>query len=209
MKMSIKAKLIGGFIITAFIAAIVGGIGLYALNKTNDLVTDVDKKSEQIIITKIKREFPSHSILAEESGEENNDASCKWIIDPLDGTTNYTHSFPFFCVSIGVSLGGSMKVGVVYDPSRDEIFTAEEKEGAFLNGKRIDVSKWDSISNSLIATGFAYDISGKVANIDHFKIQSKILVKMRRVFKGTWVPLSYIKSRSRSSWWIAAIVAEN
>lgn len=135
----------------------------------NDLVTDVDKRSEQIIITKIKSEFPSHSILAEESGEENNDSTFKWIIDPLDGTTNYTHSFPFFCVSIGVSLGSSMKLGVVYDPSRNEFFTAEENKGAFLNGNRIDVSKWGSVGDSLIATGFAYDISGKIANIDHFK----------------------------------------
>jgi myo-inositol-1(or 4)-monophosphatase len=133
-----------------------------------DLVTDVDKNSEKLIIARIKKEFPSHSILAEESGEHVNGDACRWIIDPLDGTTNYAHGFPFFCVSIGIDLGGSIKIGVVYDPSRDELFVAEEGKGAFLNDKRIKVSENKKIRDSLIATGFPYDPERKLDKMDLF-----------------------------------------
>ncbi|MBD3426256.1 MAG: inositol monophosphatase [Candidatus Omnitrophica bacterium] len=134
----------------------------------NDLVTDVDKGSEKIIISRIKNEFPEHSILAEESGEEDAGSVFRWVIDPLDGTTNYTHSFPFFCVSIGVLYGKKVIAGVVYDPSRDELFTAIDGSGAFLNGMPIKVSGAQAVKDSLIATGFAYNIQTKKENVSYF-----------------------------------------
>ncbi len=166
--------------------------GTYALNRMGNLVeishkggftnlvTDVDKKCEKGIIDRIKKEFPSHSILAEESGEEVTGGPFRWIVDPLDGTTNYAHAFPVFCVSIGVVSGGSVKVAVVYDPSRDELFTAEEGKGAFLNGRPINVSDMEKVRDSLLATGFAYNIEGKLANIKYFKVMMEKAQAVRR-----------------------------
>ena len=134
----------------------------------NDLVTDVDKGSEKIIIDKIKKSFPEHSILAEESGEHDAGDNIKWVIDPLDGTTNYAHAFPSFCVSIGVIVSGSVKVGVVYDPTRDELFFAAKGAGAFLNGNPMKVSGVPSVSEALVATGFGYDLNDKLANVGYF-----------------------------------------
>lgn len=101
-----------------------------------NLVTEIDKGSEKKIIEFIKSKFPNHGILAEESGETSKTSEYKWIIDPLDGTTNYTHSFPVFCVSIALEYKGEVIIGVVYDPNLDELFYAEKGKGAFLNGKK-------------------------------------------------------------------------
>ena len=146
----------------------------------NDLVTDVDKKCESIIIGKIKDNFPSHSILAEESGEDVEEKEYLWVVDPLDGTTNYAHGLPIYCTSIGVMLEGNAKFGVVYDPSRDELFSAEEGKGAFLNSERIRVSDTDSVGRSLIATGFAYSVEGKIANLPHLTEMLKYAQAVRR-----------------------------
>lgn len=134
-----------------------------------DLVTDVDKGSEKIIIDRIKKIFPEHSILAEESGEHDVGGEVRWVIDPLDGTTNYSHSFPAFCVSIGVIINGAVRIGVVYDPSRDELFTATEGHGALLNKKPIKVSSVSTVQESLVATGFGYNVDEKMSNIGYFK----------------------------------------
>lgn len=138
----------------------------------NDLVTDVDKHCEEIIIDRIKKDFPGHSILAEESGGNAGEKGFSWIIDPLDGTTNYAHGFPFFCASIGVvahdAKQSAVKIGVVYDPSREELFSAEEGKGAFLNKTRINVSDSKKVRDSLIATGFAYDVTKKVRMLPYF-----------------------------------------
>lgn len=134
-----------------------------------DLVTEVDRASEDLIIGEIRKAFPAHGILAEESPEVVGESPCKWIVDPLDGTTNYSHAFPFFCVSIGFEEAGEAAFGVVYDPMLDELFTAEPGHGAFLNGKRIAVSGTDALERSLLATGFPYDLrSTKENNLDHF-----------------------------------------
>jgi myo-inositol-1(or 4)-monophosphatase len=166
----------------------------------NNLVTDVDRKCEGIIIDSITREFPSHSILAEESGEHNPGGFFKWIVDPLDGTTNYTHGFPVFCVSIGVMSGDSVRVGVVYDPMRDELFTAEEGKGAFLNNSRIRVSRSEEVQDSLIATGFAYNIEGKIANVDHFKIMLKKAQAVRRAGSAV-IDLCYVACGRFDGFW--------
>jgi len=166
----------------------------------NDLVTDVDRKCEEIIISRIRKEFPSHSILAEESGEDITGSTFKWVIDPLDGTVNYAHGFPVFCVSIGIISEGSAKTGVVYDPSRDELFTAEQGKGAFLNGRRINVSEREAVRDSLIATGFAYDISGKAANIDHFKRMLHKAQALRRAGSAA-IDLCYVACGRFDGFW--------
>jgi len=123
-----------------------------------DLVTDVDRASEAIIVEGIQRARPADAILAEEGGgRDAPDASWRWVIDPLDGTTNYAHGYPCFCVSIGVEWEGAPDVGVVYDPMRDELFHAIRGEGAFRNGHRIRVSREADLGRSLLATGFSYD----------------------------------------------------
>jgi myo-inositol-1(or 4)-monophosphatase len=121
----------------------------------NDFVTQVDQAAEAAIIEVIKDHHPDHAILAEESGATG-DHEYQWIIDPLDGTTNYLHGFPVFSVSIAVARRGEIEHGVVYDPLRQEIFTASRGQGAQLDGRRIRVSKRTSLKPSLVATGFPY-----------------------------------------------------
>jgi myo-inositol-1(or 4)-monophosphatase len=136
---------------------------------TIDLVTEADKMSEDLILTQISRRYPGHGILSEESDARNERAAARWIIDPLDGTTNYAHGFPFFCVSIAFEQDGIMEAGVIYDPLRDELFQATRGGGAFLNGRRIHVSAVDELSRALLATGFPYDIRvSRQNNLDYF-----------------------------------------
>lgn len=134
-----------------------------AVHKKGDinLVTEADLASEALIIDRIKSHYPKHAILAEESGEAvviGNDASWKWIIDPLDGTTNYAHGYPCWCVTIALEYNGEVVIGVTYDPTRNELFAAERRKGATLNGKPIRVSDRDKLGDALIVTGFPYDI---------------------------------------------------
>jgi myo-inositol-1(or 4)-monophosphatase len=126
-----------------------------------NLVTIADKEAESVIIRRIRERYPSHAILAEESGaSEGNEG--KWIIDPLDGTTNFAHQYPFFCVSIAFELAGQLLCGAVYDPWRDEMFSAERGNGSFMNGKRIRVSEVDKVADALIMTGFSYGVRDKM-----------------------------------------------
>jgi myo-inositol-1(or 4)-monophosphatase len=121
-----------------------------------DFVTRVDKEAEQIILKIIKSEFPDHDILAEESKKDVESAGYRWIIDPLDGTTNFIHGFPVTAVSIALQHQREIIVGAVLDPFRNELFTAAKGEGAYLNGKKIHVSKTDTMGSALIATGFPF-----------------------------------------------------
>ncbi len=121
----------------------------------NDYATEVDRMAEQDIIRIIKAAFPEHAILAEESGQHpGNDYV--WIIDPLDGTTNFIHGFPVYAVSIALQIKGKIEVGVVYDPLRDELFTAERGGGAMLNNRRIRVTRQAGLNGALIGTGFPF-----------------------------------------------------
>lgn len=122
-----------------------------------NLVTIADKKSEELIVGGILSRYPGHSILAEESGATQAGAAVKWVIDPLDGTTNFAHGYPFYCVSIGVEVDGEMTCGVVYDPVRDELFTAARGRGAFCDGEALKVSGVDQLSHALLITGFPYN----------------------------------------------------
>jgi myo-inositol-1(or 4)-monophosphatase len=122
-----------------------------------ELVTDADHASEALIVTAIAQQFPHHAILAEESGGAIGPQGYTWLIDPLDGTNNYAHGFPVFSVSLGLLKDGEPLVGVVYDPTRDELFSAERGQGARCNGRRIHVSETPTLAAALIATGFPYD----------------------------------------------------
>jgi myo-inositol-1(or 4)-monophosphatase len=150
------------------------GRNLRISNKSElDLVTESDLASERLIIDRIKTYYPRHAILAEESGTnppatDGEQSDWRWIIDPLDGTTNYAHGYPCFCVSIGLEHKGRIEVGVVYDPMRDECFAAERGEGAALNGKRIQVSPAPNLASALLCTGFPYDVRERSEFARHF-----------------------------------------
>jgi len=121
----------------------------------NDYVSEADRAAEKAVINCILKHYPDHAILAEESGFQG-ESDTVWIIDPLDGTTNYLHGFPVFCVSIGVQVNGRMEHGVVYDPLRQEIFTASRGQGAHLESRRIRVSGQNQLDHALIGTGFPF-----------------------------------------------------
>lgn len=134
-----------------------------------NLVTEADHNSEKLILQMIKSVFPWHSFLAEETGEIKNKSEYKWIIDPLDGTTNFAHGFPVFCVSIALEKQKEVILGVIYNPNLEELFTAVRNQGAFLNKKRISVSRTGKLSQSLLATGFPYDLHfTQETNLEHF-----------------------------------------
>src|SRR3954468_21442154 len=125
-----------------------------------NLVTEADLASEKIIIERIRSYYSKHAILAEESGDAvllEGDNKWKWIIDPLDGTTNYAHGYPCFCVTLALEHDGEIVIGVTFDPTRNELFAAERGKGASLNNKPIRVSQTEDLGNSLIVTGFPYD----------------------------------------------------
>lgn len=165
-----------------------------------NLVSEIDKGSEKKIIDIIKRHFPAHGILAEESGASGT-SDYKWIIDPLDGTTNFLHGLPLYCVTIGLEYKGEVVAGVVYDPNLDELFTAERGSGAYLNGKRMQVSKSRELIQSLLVTGFPYDIANNPDNaIEHFV---NFLVKgqgIRRLGSAA-MDLSYIAAGRLDGFW--------
>ncbi len=146
-----------------------------------NLVTEADLASERYIIKAIEKKFPNHSILAEEESAKNKASEFKWIIDPLDGTTNFAHGFPFYCVSIALEYRGEIILGVVYDPQREELFHATIGGGSFLNGKKIHVTEETKLSRALLATGFPYDIgSSNEDNLKNFARFAKVARGIRR-----------------------------
>jgi myo-inositol-1(or 4)-monophosphatase len=128
-----------------------------------DLVTEVDRACELAVVETLRSRFPDHDIVAEESDFERRGARHVWFVDPLDGTTNFAHSYPMFCVSIALAKDGEIVAGAVYDALHEELFTAEKGGGAHLNGKRLHVSSADALIRSLIITGFPYDLHEKLA----------------------------------------------
>jgi myo-inositol-1(or 4)-monophosphatase len=149
------------------------GRALVVSNKGDiDLVTEADLACERFIIERIQTHYPRHSVLAEESGASAAEESgeYKWIIDPLDGTTNYAHGYPCFCVSIALEHTPSRRllIGVIYDPIRDEMFAAERRSGATLNGRRIRVTETDDLNRALLCTGFPYDVRERGEFARHF-----------------------------------------
>jgi len=137
-------------------------------NKLN-LVTKVDRECERTVLTILQKRFPTHNFWGEESGRGAGTSEYTWFVDPLDGTTNYAHSYPFFCCSIGLVKNDQPIAGVIYDVLRDECFTAEKSKGAFLNGKRLKVSSAKTLGESLVCTGFAYAVRETHYNLDNFQ----------------------------------------
>lgn len=138
-----------------------------------DLVTESDLAAERLIVERIRSHYPRHAILAEESGKSEHEGSAssayKWIIDPLDGTTNYAHGYPCYCVSIALERAGELVLGVIHDPTRDETFAAERGAGATLNGRRIRVSEIQELNEALLCTGYPYDVRGRDNFARNFK----------------------------------------
>ena len=124
----------------------------------SNIVAEMDRMAEALIVERIGSRFPDHAILAEESGVQTGSSRHRWIVDPLDGTTNYAHGMPFFAVSIALEVDGIVTLGVVYDPNRDECFTVRRGHGAFLNGTPMRVSDTATLDESLLSTGYPYDI---------------------------------------------------
>lgn len=138
----------------------------------NDRVTIADLESEKAIVDIIKGQFPEHNILAEEAKYEKTDSEYRWIIDPLDGTNNFSHGMPFFCCSIALEKSNELILGVVFDPIRKELFLAEKGKGSTLNGKKINVSKNKDMNDCLLIAGFHYNrgtpVLRSLVNIKHF-----------------------------------------
>ena len=126
-----------------------------------DLVTEVDVAVERMFREMIADRFPDHAVLAEELDNADGHATHCWVFDPIDGTTNYAHGLPIFCASLALEIDGVAAVGAVYDPTRRELFTAERGRGAFLNGVRLNVSRADTLIDSLLVTGFPYDVHAR------------------------------------------------
>lgn len=123
-----------------------------------NIVTEVDRRSERLIVELLRSRFPKHSILGEEGTNVAQSSEYKWVIDPLDGTTNYAHDYPIFCVSIALEENGEIIVAAVYQPIFEELFVAEKRGGAYLNGRRIQVSRVNQLRQALLSTGFPYDV---------------------------------------------------
>src|SRR5687767_471423 len=159
------------------------GAGLEVRSKhQNDFVTRVDTAAEEAILDVVRKSYPDHAILAEESGAAEGRAEYQWIIDPLDGTTNFIHGFPQYCVSIAIRRRDELAHGVVYDPNRNELFTASKGSGAYLNDRRIRVSKCLRLGDALVGTGFPFR---EGARIDLYSNQLKnIMQKCARVRRG-------------------------
>jgi myo-inositol-1(or 4)-monophosphatase len=130
-----------------------------------DLVTEADRSSEKLILQRIRAYWPDHEVIGEEGARIETGGDYRWYVDPLDGTTNFAHGFPVFCVSLGLTFRGKRKAAVLYDPTRDELFAAELGKGAYLNGQNIEVSKTAKLAQSLVATGFPSHKRHKSPNI--------------------------------------------
>lgn len=167
-----------------------------------NLVTDADRRSEQAVIDVIRKSFPTHSVLAEERGEQaGSDPEYQWVIDPLDGTTNFAHGYPAYCVSIGLEYRGSPILGVVLDPTRQELFLAEAGGGAFLNGTPLHVSRTPTLNRALLVTGFAYDIrESPENNLNHFSHFALRAQGMRRTGTAA-LDLCYVAAGRFDGFW--------
>ena len=174
-----------------------------------DIVTEFDHRSEALLVEHIQRHYPDHTIVTEESGLINGGGTHCWYLDPLDGTTNFAHGFPMFCVSIGYAVDNQMQLGAVYDPLRDECFCAQKDEGAWLNGTRLHVSSTANLVDSLLVTGFAYEIEGGnpdatdssyFANIEYFSRFTRCTQGVRRTGSAA-LDMCYVASRRVDGFW--------
>ena len=160
LNIAVRAARRAGSIINR--ATLDGGALQVRSKRANDFVTRVDGAAEEAVIDIVRKAYPDHGFIAEESGESTPDAEYLWIIDPLDGTTNFIHGFPQYAVSIAVQRRGTLEHAVVYDPTKNELFTASKGRGAFLNDRRIRVSKCLKLDDALVGTGFPFKELGRL-----------------------------------------------
>lgn len=166
-----------------------------------DIVTEVDRQSEAFLLGEIRRSYPDHRILAEESGSQAGDECCIWYVDPLDGTVNYAHDVPFFSISVGFQMEGELRLGVIYDPLRDECFCAERGRGAWLNGTPIQVSGVTDLLHSLLVSGFPYDIRDNPDNnLNHYARLSLLTQGVRRMGSAA-LDLAYVACGRFEGYW--------
>ncbi len=168
----------------------------------HNLVTEYDNFSEKCILNTIGKRFPDHQFLAEESGKtKGKGGSVTWLIDPLDGTVNFAHNIPAFSVSIAASTGQEILCGVVYNPLLNELFFAEKGQGAYLNGKRLQVKKTASLSGALLATGFPYNVhENPLKCIETFSALTKQGIPTRRLGSAA-LDLSYVAAGRFDAYW--------
>ena len=172
----------------------------FELKGEHDLVTAADRASEKLIVERLRALYPSHAILGEEGGERAGSSEFCWYVDPLDGTTNFAHGFPMYNVSIGLERAGELIAGVVADPVRGEIFTAERGSGAFLNGERIRVSKVKRVEDALAGTGFPSRRRHQNVNV-HFFYQISMLTHGVRRAGAAALDLAYIACGRLDLFW--------
>lgn len=166
-----------------------------------NLVTEVDRDSERLIVEHLLARFPDHMILAEEGEYPRTGSSLRWIIDPVDGTTNYAHGFPWFCVSIALESAGELLAGVIYNPMHDELFTATKGGGAYLNGHRLSVSARSPLRDTLLGTGFPYDCATDPANnFTNFIAFQKAARGIRRAGAAA-LDLAYVAAGRLDGFW--------
>lgn len=165
-----------------------------------DLVTEADRASEKLVVERLRSHFPSHAIVAEEGGGIETSSEYRWFVDPLDGTTNFAHSFPVFNVTLGLERAGEVIAGVVYDPIRQELFTAERGAGAYLNNHRIHVSNIAKLSDSLASTGFPSRKRHHNVNI-HFYYQLAMASHGVRRTGSAAVDLAYVAAGRLDFFW--------
>ena len=179
-----------------------GELDIETKSSETDLVTHVDKLCEEAIRDIVGGAFPDHAILGEEQGwgADDSSASHQWVVDPIDGTLNFAHAFPFYCTSIGLTIDGEPAVGVVYDATRDELFTAVKGHGAYLNGRPLRVTDETVLKRSMLVTGFAYVEERMQPNIEAF---ARMLPKVRSIRRpgAAALDLSYVAAGRVDGFW--------
>ena len=201
LSIAIKAARRAGSVINR--ATLDGAILDVRSKRANDFVTQVDKGAEEAAIGVIRASYPDHAILAEESGENlgGSKTDYRWIIDPLDGTTNFIHGFPQFCVSIGIEHRGALAHAVVYDPGKNELFTASKGRGAFLNDRRLRVTRCQKLGDALVGTGFPFK---ELSRVDPYLRQLRTVMSscagVRRAGSAA-LDLAYVASGRLDAFW--------
>jgi len=172
----------------------------FDLKGAHDLVTEADRASEKLIVERLRSKYPTHSLVGEEGSRVEGASEYRWYIDPLDGTTNFAHGFPHFNISIGLERAGELIAGVIMDPMRNELFSAEQGSGAFLNGRRIHVSKAARLEDSLTGTGFPSRKRHKDLNVHFFYHLSMVSHGVRRAGAAA-LDLAYVAAGRLDLFW--------